>query len=140
MLIAAHTRAHFEPFSAVTSGVPELRKIIAAARERRKLYRRRTILFVDEIHRFNKAQQDAFLPVVEDGTLILIGATTENPYFEINAPLISRSRLIVLKPLTPDQLSRILDRALADEARGVGLFNLTLSDEARAHIAALQRR
>jgi len=133
-LIANHTRAHFVPFSAVTSGVPELRKMIAEARERRKLYDQRTILFVDEIHRFNKAQQDAFLPVVEDGTIILVGATTENPYFEINAPLISRSRLIVLKPLTPDQLGIILDRALADEERGVGRFALTLADEARAHI------
>ena len=96
-LIAQHTKAHFVPFSAVTSGVPELRKLIQEARERRKLYVQRTILFVDEIHRFNKAQQDAFLPVVEDGTIVLIGATTENPYFEINAPLISRSRLVVLQ-------------------------------------------
>jgi len=133
-LIANHTKAHFVPFSAVTSGVPELRKVIAEARDRRKLYSQRTILFVDEIHRFNKAQQDAFLPVVEDGTIILVGATTENPYFEINAPLISRSRLIVLKPLTPDQLEVILDRALADEERGVGIFALTLAKEARAHI------
>jgi putative ATPase len=133
-LIAGHTRAHFEPFSAVTSGVPELRKIILAARERRKMYGKRTMLFVDEIHRFNKAQQDAFLPVVEDGTIILIGATTENPYFEINPPLISRSRLIVLQPLAPAQLSLILDRAVADEERGVGRFSLTLTEEARAHL------
>lgn len=133
-LIANHTQAHFVPFSAVTSGVPELRKVIAEARERRKLYTQRTILFVDEIHRFNKAQQDAFLPVVEDGTIILVGATTENPYFEINAPLISRSRLIVLKPLGSDQLEVILGRALADEERGVGHFAVTLTEEARAHI------
>lgn len=133
-LIANHTKAHYTPFSAVTSGVPELRKVIAEARDRRQLYGQRTILFVDEIHRFNKAQQDAFLPVVEDGTLILVGATTENPYFEINAPLISRSRLIVLKPLTPEQLTVILDRALADAERGVGQFVLTLAEEARAHI------
>ncbi|MHB9025754.1 MAG: replication-associated recombination protein A [Armatimonadota bacterium] len=134
LLIANHTKAHFEPFSAVTSGVPELRKIIQAARERRKLYGRRTILFVDEIHRFNKGQQDAFLPVVEDGTLILVGATTENPYFEINAPLISRSRLVILKPLTPEQLHEILARALADTERGVGGFSLTLTDEGRDHL------
>ncbi|HEY3378945.1 MAG TPA: replication-associated recombination protein A [Armatimonadota bacterium] len=133
-LIAAHTQAHFEPFSAVTSGVPELRKAIQAARERRKLYGKRTILFVDEIHRFNKAQQDAFLPVVEDGTIVLVGATTENPYFEINAPLISRSRLVVLKPLTPDHLALILERALVETERGVGLFSLTLLDEARQHL------
>jgi len=133
-LIAHHTKAHFVPFSAVTSGVPELRKVITEARERRKLYGQRTILFVDEIHRFNKAQQDAFLPVVEDGTIILVGATTENPYFEINSPLISRSRLIVLTPLAPEQLGTILDRALADEERGVGIFALTLDEEARAHI------
>ncbi len=133
-LIANHTQAHFVPFSAVTSGVPELRKIIQEARERRKLYVQRTILFVDEIHRFNKAQQDAFLPVVEDGTIILVGATTENPYFEINAPLISRSRLVVLQPLSPEQLSIILDHALADEERGLGIFSLTLADDARAHL------
>lgn len=133
-LIAGHTRAHFEPFSAVTSGVPELRKLILAARERRKLYGKRTILFVDEIHRFNKAQQDAFLPVVEDGTIILIGATTENPYFSINAPLLSRSRLIVLQPLTPEQLAQILERALQDAEHGVGLFDLTLTAEARGHL------
>jgi len=133
-LFATQTQAHFVPFSAVTSGVPELRKVIQEARERRKLYHQRTILFVDEIHRFNKAQQDAFLPVVEDGTVILIGATTENPYFEINAPLISRSRLVTLQSLTPEQLALILERALRDEERGVGLFALTLSEEARAHI------
>ena len=134
-LIAGHTRAHFVPFSAVTSGIPELRKVIQEARERRKLYAQRTILFVDEIHRFNKAQQDAFLPVVEDGTVILIGATTENPYFEINAPLISRSRLVTLQPLAPAQLAEILHRALADVERGLGLFELTLTDAACAHLA-----
>ncbi|HEX2949304.1 MAG TPA: replication-associated recombination protein A [Armatimonadota bacterium] len=133
-LIAGQTSAYFVPFSAVTSGVPELRKIILAARERRKMYGQRTMLFVDEIHRFNKAQQDAFLPVVEDGTITLIGATTENPYFEINAPLISRSRLVVLKPLSSENLSLILDRTLADNERGVGTFELTLTDEARKHL------
>ena len=133
-LIAGHSKARFIPFSAVTSGVPELRKVIAQARELRKFNGQRTILFVDEIHRFNKAQQDAFLPVVEDGTIILVGATTENPYFEINAPLISRSRLIILQPLTSEQLGLILDAALADEERGVGLFTLTLVPEARNHI------
>lgn len=136
-LITAHTRAHFEPFNAVTSGVPELRKVIAQARDRRKMSGQRTILFVDEIHRFNKAQQDAFLPVVEDGTIILIGATTENPYFSINAPVLSRSRLIQLEPLQPEQLSAILDHALTDTDRGLGIFNLTLTDEARAHLTTI---
>ncbi|MHB9132439.1 MAG: replication-associated recombination protein A [Armatimonadota bacterium] len=133
-LIAKHTSAHFEPFSAVTSGVPELRKIIQQARERRKYYDKRTILFVDEIHRFNKAQQDAFLPVVEDGTLILVGATTENPYFSINAPVLSRSRLINLTPLAPEQLSAIIDHTLQDEERGLARFALTLTEEARRHL------
>ncbi|HOF89591.1 MAG TPA: replication-associated recombination protein A [Armatimonadota bacterium] len=133
-LIANHTDAHFEPFSAVTSGVPELRKIIKEARDRRKFYGTRTILFVDEIHRFNKAQQDAFLPVVEDGTIILIGATTENPYFEINAPLLSRSRLVTLQQLTPEGIAAILARTLADEERGLAHYQLTLTEEARAHI------
>ena len=118
----------------MTSGVPELRKVILEARERRKLNQQRTILFVDEIHRFNKAQQDAFLPVVEDGTIILVGATTENPYFEINAPLISRSRLVTLTSLTPEGLAQILERAMQDSERGVGHFSLTLHEEARAHI------
>jgi putative ATPase len=136
-LIANHTQAHFEPFSAVTSGVPELRKIIAEARQRRRGLGRRTILFVDEIHRFNKAQQDAFLPVVEDGTVVLIGATTENPYFEINAPLISRSRLVVLKPLEPQALAGILAHALADEERGLGTYKLTLTDAARDHLVLM---
>jgi putative ATPase len=133
-LIAAHTQAHFEPFSAVTSGVPELRKVLAAARDRRRGLGKRTILFVDEIHRFNKAQQDAFLPAVEDGTIVLIGATTENPFFEINAPLISRSRLVVLKPLPPEALGQVIDAALLDEERGLGQFTLTLEPDARAHI------
>ena len=133
-LIARHTTAHFAPFSAVTSGVPELRKLIQAARDRRKARNQRTMLFVDEIHRFNKAQQDAFLPVVEDGTIILIGATTENPFFEINAPLISRSRLVVLKPLAPEQLSLIVDGALVDEERGLGIFTLSITDDARRHL------
>ncbi len=136
-LIANHTQAHFEPFSAVTSGVPELRKMIQEARQRRRGSGRRTILFVDEIHRFNKAQQDAFLPVVEDGTVVLIGATTENPFFEINAPLISRSRLVVLKPLEPEALADILAHALADEARGLGRYTLTLTDDARDHLVLM---
>ncbi len=133
-LIANYSTAHFESFSAVTSGVPELRKVIAAAKDRKKFHNQRTILFVDEIHRFNKAQQDAFLPVVEDGTIILIGATTENPYFEINPPLISRSRLVVLSQLPPESIGEILNRALVDTERGLGEFEITITDEARDHL------
>ncbi|MEI6521134.1 MAG: replication-associated recombination protein A [bacterium] len=133
-LISNYSTAIFESFSAVISGVPELRKIISAARDRKKFYNQRTILFVDEIHRFNKAQQDAFLPVVEDGTIILIGATTENPYFEINPPLISRSRLVVLAPLPPEGIGEILNRALVDKERGLGEFEITITDEALNHL------
>ena len=133
-VIALATRAHFENFSAVTGGVADVRKIIEAARERRKAYNRRTLLFVDEIHRFNKAQQDAFLPHVEDGTVILIGATTENPYFAVNAPLLSRARLFQFQPLTGDDIRVVLERALHDETRGLGKRNLTLSPDAETYL------
>src|SRR3954453_10900468 len=99
-IIATITHAQFAQVSAVAAGVADLRKIVKEAQERRKLYQQRTILFIDEIHRFNKSQQDAILPYVEDGTVTLIGATTENPSFEVNSPLLSRSRVIVLQPLT----------------------------------------
>lgn len=133
-VIAGTTKAHFENFSAVTGGVPELRKVIEAAAQRRKLYGTKTVLFVDEIHRFNKSQQDALLPHVENGTVILIGATTENPYFEVNAPLLSRARVFTFQPLTDEQIGAILDRALADEERGLGKLNVALAPEARAHL------
>jgi putative ATPase len=133
-LIAGYTRAQFESFSAVLAGIGEVRKAIEAARERRRSSRRRTILFIDEIHRFNKAQQDAFLPHVEDGTVILIGATTENPYFEINTPLLSRSRLFRFEPLTDADLRRLLERALADEERGLGQHHAALEPDALAHL------
>ena len=119
-LIARHTKAQFVPFSAVTGGVPELRAIIKTAEQRQAINGQRTILFVDEIHRFNKAQQDAFLPHVERGTIILVGATTENPSFEVISPLLSRSLVIVLKPLSDEALGHILDRALTDPAIGLG--------------------
>jgi putative ATPase len=118
-IIARHTRARFVPFSAVLSGVKELRGILARARSERQGAGKRTILFVDEIHRFNKAQQDAFLPDVERGDVVLIGATTENPSFEINAAVLSRSKVCVLQPLGENSLLRILRRAL-DEKRGLG--------------------
>src|SRR5207244_6852805 len=104
-LIASYTKAHFDPFSAVTSGLPELRRVIKVAEQRRIVKGQRTILFVDEIHRFNKAQQDAFLPHVESGTVILIGATTENPSFEVISPLLSRSPVVVLQALSENALS-----------------------------------
>lgn len=118
-LIAGATQAHFIAFSAVLSGVKELRLVIEDARRERQRGRR-SVLFVDEIHRFNKAQQDAFLPHVEDGTIVLIGATTENPSFEIIAPLLSRASVLVLHPLTPEDLHAIATRALADVERGLG--------------------
>ncbi len=134
-IIANATSSDFEKFSAVTAGVPELRKIISAARDRRKFNGVRTILFVDEIHRFNKAQQDAFLPHVEDGTITLIGATTENPSFEVISPLLSRTRVYVLKQLEPEHLERIVRRALADNERGLGAQKLEAEDDAVAAIA-----
>ena len=112
-IVAQRTGADYVPFSAVLGGVKEIREIVAAARDRRRLHRRRTILFVDEIHRFTKAQHDAFLPHVEDGTITLIGATTENPSFEVIAALLSRCRVVTLRALTEDEIAALLDRALA---------------------------
>ena len=129
-IIAEKTKAFFQPFSAATSGVPELRKIIEEASRRLKFEKRKTILFVDEIHRFNKAQQDAFLPPVENGTIILIGATTENPSFEINSPLLSRSLVLVLHPLTDEALEKILARALANKTFGLRGRGARLDGEA----------
>ena len=119
-IIAARTRAEFMPFSAVTAGVREVRAVMERAERLGSSARRRTILFVDEIHRFNKAQQDAFLPYVERGTIVLIGATTENPSFEINSPLLSRARVFRLERLSEDDLQRLLRRALEDPRRGLG--------------------
>ena len=133
-LVATVTEAHFEPVSAVTSGVADLRRIVAEARERQGMYQRRTILFVDEIHRFNKAQQDVILPHVEDGTVTFIGATTENPSFEVNAPLLSRCRVFTLNSLTEEQVGSIVDGAMVDSDRGLGGLRLTLESEARAHL------
>jgi putative ATPase len=119
-IIANLTKSHFEQMSAVTSGIADLRRTVEAASERRKFHGERTILFVDEIHRWNKAQQDAFLPAVENGTVVLIGATTENPSFEIISPLLSRSRVFVLKRLGVPELSKIVKRALTDTTVGLG--------------------
>ena len=133
-IIAARTNAQFETFSAVTSGVADVRRVVAQAAQRKTIKGQPTILFVDEIHRFNKSQQDAFLPHVEDGTIILIGATTENPYFEINSPLISRSRVYHFEPLTDERVGILVDRALADAEKGLGKEKIALAAEARAHI------
>ena len=118
MVIANQTKSHFETLSAVLAGKADLRKVIDEALERRKLYQRRTVLFVDEVHRWNKAQQDALLPHVENGTVTLIGATTENPYFEVIGALVSRSRVFQLRPLTDDEMEGCLEGAQDDpEAR-----------------------
>jgi len=133
-IIAKMTRAHFESFSAVTSGIPALKKVIEEAKQRRKYNLQKTILFVDELHRFNKTQQDAFLPYVEDGTIILIGATTENPSFEVNSPLLSRSSVYVLKPLSPDDLKKIIKRALEDREKGLGKYKIKMDPEVMDYI------
>jgi putative ATPase len=114
-----------------------LRKVIAEAKERRKLHNQKTILFVDEVHRWNKAQQDALLPHVEDGTFVLIGATTENPYFEVIGALVSRSRIFQLKPLDENAVRRIIQRALNDPSRGYGKLDVLLDDDALAHLISV---
>lgn len=135
-LIARHTTSHFESFSAVTGGIPELRGIIKIAEQRLVLQQHNTVLFVDEIHRFNKAQQDAFLPHVERGTVVLVGATTENPSFEVISPLLSRSLVVVLKPLNDVALEEILNRALTDRVVGLGDKKARLSLEAKQRLIA----
>ena len=134
-LVATVTRAHFIAFSAVLSGIRDIKAVMADAEATRRASGRRTILFVDEIHRFNKAQQDAFLPRVEAGDIVLIGATTENPSFEVNAALLSRSRVFVLQPLTTDETITIVRRALDDPERGLGAAALEVSDDAVEAIA-----
>jgi putative ATPase len=133
-IIAETTRANFIEFSAVMSGIKEIKQVMAAAAQASEMHSR-TILFVDEIHRFNKAQQDAFLPYVERGTIRLIGATTENPSFEIISALLSRCRVYVLEPLSDDRIELLLRRALEDKERGLGALGLTADDDALALIA-----
>ncbi len=133
-ILAGETKSHFIGFSAVLSGVKEIRAVVDEAAELWRLHRRRTILFVDEIHRFNKSQQDAFLPHVESGLITLIGATTENPSFEVIAPLLSRMRVLTLKPFTEEDLARIVRNALADRERGFGALGLDIEPEALTHI------
>nr|WP_243434467.1 MULTISPECIES: replication-associated recombination protein A [unclassified Pseudomonas] len=134
-LLAQVTDAHFETISAVLSGVKEIRQSVEVAKQHAAQYGRRTILFVDEVHRFNKSQQDAFLPYVEDGTLIFIGATTENPSFELNNALLSRARVYVLKSLDEAALRRLVERALTEE-KGLGKRNLSLPDDSFAILMA----
>ena len=136
-IIAGVTSSHFSPISAVSAGVADLRRIIEEAKERRKMSQQRTILFIDEIHRFNKAQQDAVLPFVEDGTVTLIGATTENPSFEVISPLLSRCRILTLKPLTGDEIGIIVSKALKDKERGLGDLNIKLAADAVAHLITM---
>ena len=133
-LVATETEAHFEQINAVTSGVADLRRIVTEARDRQGMYQRRTILFVDEIHRFNKAQQDVILPHVEDGTVTFIGATTENPSFEVNAPLLSRCRVFTLQALSEEQVAGIVGRAMEDQERGLGDMKATMAPEALDHL------
>ncbi len=133
-LIALHTKAHFETISAVLAGVAELRRVIHEAEERRKLYQQRTILFIDEVHRWNKAQQDALLPHVESGMLTLISATTENPYFDVIPALVSRSRVFQLNPLQEEHLNKILERALFNPEYGYGNRQIQLEEAARIHL------
>jgi putative ATPase len=137
MIIANTTKSHFAAISAVMAGVADIRRLIDDAKERRNLYGQRTIVLVDEIHRFNKAQQDALLPHVEDGTIVLIGSTTENPYFEVIPALVSRSQVFQLRPLTEDDLLALLRRALADKERGYGNWKVRVDDEALQHIARI---
>ena len=133
-IIADATESHFSPISAVNAGVADLRRIIEEAKDRHKALQQQTILFIDEIHRFNKAQQDAVLPYVEDGTVVLIGATTENPSFEVISALISRCQVLTLNPLTDDEIHLILLRALKDTIRGLGALNIELDEDALHHL------
>ena len=134
-VVAATTRSHFVPFSAVLSGVAELREVVSAARDRLAFQGQRTIVFVDEIHRFNKAQQDAFLPHVENGTIVLVGATTENPSFAVNAALLYRCKVFHLEPLGTPDLVVLLRRALVDTERGLGDKGLSADEDALTAIA-----
>jgi putative ATPase len=136
-IIANTTKRHFSRLNAVTSGVKELRELIAEAQERLGMYGQGTVLFIDEIHRWNKAQQDGLLPFVEDGTVVLIGSTTENPFYSLVNPLLSRSRVFQLVPLDEPQVIRILKQALNDKTRGLGNLPVELTEEAAAHLARI---
>ncbi len=134
-VIAHTTKADFRQLNATVAGKKDMEEVVQQAKANRGGYGRKTILFVDEIHRFNKAQQDYLLPYVEDGTIILIGATTENPYFEVNSALISRSRIFELKPLSPEDIAKLIDRALSDSVKGVGAFHAYIDADARSFLS-----
>lgn len=136
-IIAKTTRSHFERLNAVTAGVADIRRVIAEAKERYGFYQQKTILFVDEIHRFNKSQQDALLPAVEEGTILMIGATTENPLYEVNSPLVSRSMIFRMAPLTADHLKQIILGALKDKERGLADYHVELAPDALEHLVNL---
>jgi putative ATPase len=134
-LVADHTDAAFETLSATSAGVKDVREVLVRARQRLESDERRTVLFLDEIHRFNKSQQDSLLPGVEDGLVILVGATTENPFFEVNSPLISRSTIFRLEPLEPSDIAQLIDRALSDKSSGIGDWGVSIPAEVRAELA-----
>lgn len=136
-VIAQHTQCRFRQLNAVASGVKEVREVLDQARSELEATGQRTILFVDELHRFNRAQQDVLLPDVEEGRVILVGATTQNPFFAINSPLLSRSQIFTFQPLTKDQIKTIVHRALSDRERGLGKFNVTLRDDALEFLAEI---
>ncbi|MDD4799169.1 MAG: replication-associated recombination protein A [Clostridia bacterium] len=135
-IIANSTQSDFQRLSAVTAGIANVREVIDKAQENQRFYSRRTVLFIDEIHRFNKSQQDALLPAVEDGTIILIGATSENPYCEVNKALLSRSRVFALKPLSKENIKALLQRAITDKTNGYGNLPLVVDDEALDYLAS----
>src|SRR3954469_16754322 len=134
-VIANHTKSRFKPLNAVSATTKEVRELLAEARGHLEDAGERTILFLDEIHRFNRAQQDVLLPDVEDGVVILIGATTQNPFFAINTPLLSRSQIFTFEPLTREHIKALIRRVLADKERGLGSLNVTMTDDALAFLA-----
>ncbi len=136
-VIANTTKAEFMQINATTSGKKDMEEVVAKAKDNLGMYGKKTILFIDEIHRFNKGQQDYLLPFVEDGTLVLIGATTENPYFEVNGALLSRSVIFELRPLTPEDITKLIDRALTDEENGLGSYRAVMDEDAKAFLADL---
>jgi putative ATPase len=136
-LIANYSRSDFVTISAVMAGKSELRAVISEATEKRRMYNKRTILFVDEVHRWNRAQQDALLPSIESGLIILIGVTTQNPYFDVIPALVSRSRIFNLKPLSAAQLGKVFEQALSDEERGYGSRLVQVSAEAKEHLVQM---
>jgi len=138
-IVANTTKANFEELSAVTSNVSDVRKVLKQAKERLAIQNKKTILLIDELHRFNKAQQDALLPAVEDGSIVLIGVTTENPYFEVNSPLISRSGVFIFEPLSDEDIETVVIRALDDKERGIGKYRIELDKDALNHIVKLSQ-